>query len=147
MSGSRFLSGRTPNIGAIRLTVTENAGATFHPATGAFHWIAKDVPVPSTNTIVYSVTDNGAPTLSDSRTCKVVVLAAPRVVEIHRAGSNVQLIWTAIAGVRYRVQFKYRLSDEVWTGLSGEVTASGTTATKTDVVNASQRFYQIEVVP
>jgi hypothetical protein len=32
MSGSRFLSGRTPSIGAIRLMVLLTTGATFQPA-------------------------------------------------------------------------------------------------------------------
>ena len=32
MFGSRRLSGRTPSIGAIRLTVFDTTGATFQPA-------------------------------------------------------------------------------------------------------------------
>ncbi len=32
MSGSRCLSGRTPSIGAMRLTVLLTTGATFQPA-------------------------------------------------------------------------------------------------------------------
>jgi uncharacterized repeat protein (TIGR01451 family) len=119
------------------------AGAGISPVNGAFQWIARNVPVPSTNTIVYTVTDNGVPALTDTKSCRIVVLAAPRIVEIRRTGASVSLTWTAIAGSRYRVQFKDTLAQPDWSDLPGEVLATGQTASKTDAPGSQQRFYRI----
>jgi uncharacterized repeat protein (TIGR01451 family) len=132
-----------PNQLTYGLAAGAPAGASVNPANGAFQWLASGVPVPSTNTIVYTVTDNGVPALIDTKSCRIVVLAAPRIVDIRRTGASVSLTWTAIAGSRYRVQFKDNLAQPDWSDLPGEVTAAAPTAGKTDVLGAQQRFYRI----
>jgi hypothetical protein len=119
------------------------AVASVNPINGSFQRLAMGVPVPSTNTVVYTVSDNGSPTLSDEKTCRVIVLPAPRLTEIRRAGASVSLTWTAIAGSRYRVQFKDSLSQSDWSDLPGEVLATGETATRTDSLGPRQRFYRL----
>jgi hypothetical protein len=119
------------------------AGASANPINGSFQWLATGVPVPSTNTIVYSVTETGVPALTDTKHCRIVVLAAPRIVELRRAGASVSLTWTAIAGSRYRVQFKDNLAQPDWSDLPGEVLATGETATRTDSLGPRQRFYRL----
>ena len=53
--------------------------------------------------------------------------------------------WTACPGHNYRVQYKDRLEATDWTDLSGDVTASGFTASKADtsLTLSSQRFYRV----
>lgn len=69
------------------------------------------------------------------------MLGAPRSVEVSRTGANIALTWTAISGLRYRVQFKENLSQPEWTDLL----ATGQTATKNDTLGPQQRFYRIQV--
>jgi len=104
------------------------------------------VPIPSTNTVVYTVADDGAPVLTDSRTCRIIVLGPPRIVQANRSGANVVLTWTAIPGLRYRAVFKDNLGQPNWNDLAGDVVAAGQTATKTDTPGAQQRFYRIRTV-
>jgi hypothetical protein len=69
-------------------------------------------------------------------------------VLVNPASNTVTLTWTASAGLVYRVQYKNNLSDSNWQTLGSDVTATSTTATKTDsfVGSASQRFYRILLV-
>lgn len=52
-------------------------------------------------------------------------------------------------GKTYRVQLKTDLTDSVWTDLSGDVTAVGSTASKDDdtASGALRRFYRVLLVP
>jgi hypothetical protein len=62
-------------------------------------------------------------------------------------GNLIGLNWTAEPGRTYRVQFKTNLDASQWTDLPGDVTASGTTASRTDAVVGAQRFYRVLLVP
>jgi hypothetical protein len=55
-------------------------------------------------------------------------------------------MWTATAGKTYRVQHKAGLNQMNWSNLPGDVTATGTTASKVDntLGGATQRFYRVE---
>ncbi len=57
------------------------------------------------------------------------------------------MVWSAVAGRTYRVQFKDRVEDP-WTDLPGEITASGdTTSTQNTTAGASlARFYRAVLV-
>ena len=63
------------------------------------------------------------------------------------AGTEVS--WDSVGGVTYRVQFQNSLGDPGWNDLPGDVTAVGTTTTKTDTTTSgeSERFYRVQVVP
>ena len=71
---------------------------------------------------------------------------APTVTSIEVAGANVTLTFTTQPGRVYRVQYKDDLAAATWTALPGDVTATGTTATKTNTRNPTQRFYQVQLV-
>ncbi len=59
------------------------------------------------------------------------------------------LSWSATPGTKYRVNYKTEIDEPFWSDLAGDVTASGSTATKTDPSVDSQhhRFYRIQVLP
>jgi hypothetical protein len=123
------------------------AAATLDPATGVFEWTPTDTDI-GTNVLTVRVIDDGAPPMSDVKSFNVVVVAAPVIQSISVAGDNVTLVWSAVAGRSYQVQFKSDLADPVWGTLAGDVTAAGNTAKKTDVIGSNERrFYQILVMP
>lgn len=67
-----------------------------------------------------------------------------RVLTLTGAGTaEVTVVWCAVPGRTYRVQFKDRV-DAPWTDLPGDVTASGETASKTDSTAGASlaRFYR-----
>ncbi|PYJ00340.1 MAG: hypothetical protein DME25_20985 [Verrucomicrobia bacterium] len=78
------------------------------------------------------------------------VLDPPTLLQpqVDAASSTVTLTWTASAGLVYRVQFKTNLSDALWQTLGSDVTATKTTASKTDAAfgSAPQRFYRVLLV-
>jgi YD repeat-containing protein len=56
--------------------------------------------------------------------------------------------WQAVAGVRYRVQYKNKLDQSTWLDLPGDVVANGPGASKTDTSpNAESRFYRVLIIP
>jgi hypothetical protein len=75
----------------------------------------------------------------------------PLITSITVSGTDVTLVWTAVAGQKYRVQYTADLvgypPGSSWTDLTPDVTATGSTATKTDSVGGTtHRFYRIAVV-
>ncbi len=72
-----------------------------------------------------------------------------RVVALTSAGgTEVTVVWSAVPGRTYRVQFKDAV-EAPWTDLPGEVTATGDTASKTDTTAGASlaRFYRAVLVP
>ncbi|MBI3851739.1 MAG: tandem-95 repeat protein [Verrucomicrobia bacterium] len=55
------------------LSGTPPAGATINPTNGVFTWTPTEAQGPSTNVITVTVTDNGSPNLSDSKSFTVFV--------------------------------------------------------------------------
>ena len=75
-------------------------------------------------------------------------LPAPRlaVPSVFLDDGPVQLLWTAVPGQRYQVQFKEQLDDPAWSSLGLPVTATATTAAWTDTSippGTRQRFYRV----
>lgn len=64
-------------------------------------------------------------------------------------GGGVTIEWEANAGRSYRLQYKNALSDPTWQTLPGKVTATGPTASHTDLTATGQtrRFYRVLLVP
>jgi hypothetical protein len=60
--------------------------------------------------------------------------------------SILTLNWSAQPGRSYRVQYKTNLNDTVWQDLPGDISASGTTVSRTDSLGDEQRFYRILVL-
>ena len=67
------------------------------------------------------------------------------ILEVTRSGGSTTLRWEALPGAAYRVQYKANLPATTWSNLSGDVTATGLTASKTDTPPAGtlQRFYRV----
>jgi autotransporter-associated beta strand protein len=119
--------------------------ATVGSSTGVFAWTTTASDANTTNAITVRVTDDGTPTLGDSKSFTVTVVSAP-TADISVSGNVVTLSWTSIAGQSYRVQYKDNIDDASWTDLAPDVTASGSTASTTDTTT-SQRFYRVAVLP
>jgi len=69
-----------------------------------------------------------------------------RVITITSLGGGQRsIIWSAVPGRTYRVQFKNSVDDEEWTELPSLVTASGTTASMADTGDGTnaRRFYRV----
>ena len=64
------------------------------------------------------------------------------------SGGPVQVLWSAVSGKKYRVQFKDSLTDTNWTALPGDVNATDTTAFKEDTTPATgnQRYYRVLLI-
>ena len=120
--------------------------ATVGASNGIFTWTTSEADL-GTNSITVRVTDNGSPLLSDPKTFNVVVVALPIFEQPTIAGEAITLTWSAIAGQKYRVQFKTDLNEAAWTDLGGDVTATGSTASKThSIAGSPQRFYRLLVL-
>ena len=120
--------------------------ANLSPNLGVFNWQSSDADIGSTNSITLRVTDNGVPPKSDAKPFSIAVLARPHIVDAAISGGDFTLTWTAIPGQKYRVQFKNDLNDLNWSDLGADVSASVDSASKSDSLNLSHRFYRVIVV-
>ncbi len=61
------------------------------------------------------------------------------------ATGSVTVLWSALPGRTYQVQYRTNMTDAPWTDLPGVVTPNGSTGTKTDpqAGSASQRYYRV----
>jgi hypothetical protein len=134
------------NILSFSLDVGAPALAGIGTSSGVFNWQTSDGNIGSTNNITVRVTDSGTPPLSDAKPFSIAVLARPSIVDASVSGGDFALTWTAIPGQKYRVQFKNDLNDANWSDLVPDVTASLSSAYKSDPLSATQRFYRVLVV-
>jgi hypothetical protein len=89
---------------------------------------------------------DGQSVTSASALLTIAVEARPVIQTIDIVGEMVSITWSAIAGTRYRVQYNTDLSGAGWVDLPGVVTATGSTASREDVLLGSgQRFYRVRV--
>ena len=73
---------------------------------------------------------------------------APRIESISVSGSVVTISWSAIAGQRYRLQYKDSPTTGTWQDVLPEVTASSATAAASVPFEAvARRFYRVMQVP
>jgi hypothetical protein len=61
--------------------------------------------------------------------------------------TDVVITWNSVSNGNYRVQYKPLLSATNWTDLIGDVTATGSTASKNDILTSTNRFYRVQVLP
>jgi len=137
------------NILTFSLEPGAPAGAIINPTSGVFTWTPTSSQAPSTNLVIVRVTDNGVPSLSDTKPFKIVVAPPPTAIEsILVSGDTVAITWSAVPGQIYRVQFKSDLGEATWRDVAGDVTASGSTAMKIDFTKSSaRRYYRVMVLP
>jgi hypothetical protein len=73
---------------------------------------------------------------------------APMMLPLTLSGTtNIVIAWTAVSNAIYRVQYNATLGSTNWTALVGDVTATGGTASKTDILTSSNRFYRVQILP
>jgi hypothetical protein len=126
--------------------------STTIPA-GAASTTVTITPKSSTNfvgaaTAALTLATNSAYTVSSTNSATVTIAGNSMPANINVAsGNNLNLTWSSVAGKTYAVSYKNNLTDPVWTKLSGNITATGTTATYLDTTKGSQpsRFYIIYV--
>jgi hypothetical protein len=136
------------NTLAFSLGTNAPAGAVIDPTTGIFQWSTSDAFANTTNSITVNVTDNGVPPLSDSKAFTVTVDPRPILQAVGLSSNLISLSWNAVSGQVYRAQFKQSLSSAFWTNLPPDVTATGSSAAKTDTIGPSAvRFYRVQVLP
>ena len=122
--------------------------ASVVPLTGVFSWpVPPNQPV-STNAVTIFVTDNGYPSLSNSRTFKVIVGPSLRITSIVDEGGSMTISAPATVGRNYTLVTKDDLSIPAGWPSTG-TTQTGTNATVIFTVPAtnSQRFYRVLLEP
>jgi hypothetical protein len=133
------------------LTFSLDAGAPAGASItsgGFFTWSTAGAPAPSTNLITVRVGDNGSPSLDDSETLTLVVLAPLSFNVVSLTASQLRLSWEMAPGQTYQVEYKDNLNAANWTPLDSTPTAAGNSLSVT--VNVSgppqQRFYRVRPV-
>jgi hypothetical protein len=134
-----------PNSLAYSLDPGAPATAAVNASTGVFQWLTTDADIGAPNLITVRVTDNGVPPLSDAKTFSVTVAQRPALGVSALGGNSFGVGWSAIAGVKYRVEYKDHLDDSAWTTLA-EIVAASDAASVTDNNGGTQRFYRIMIV-
>ena len=86
---------------------------------------------------------NGA-VVSDQHSCGSFILP-PRISIGAVTSQSLTLSWTSQVGVTYRVQWSASLVGGTWTDEAGDVTATGTTCTKTVAIppGTTARYYRV----
>ena len=131
------------NLLTFALTGTPPAGATVNSTNGIFNWTPSEAQL-GTNSFTIRVTDNGTPNLTDQKSFAVDVQPQPLLSIVSVSTTNIVLSWTSIAGQDYLLQFKTNLNDALW-GLVTNVTASGNSASATDTLANTEKFYRLQV--
>jgi hypothetical protein len=121
-------------------------GATIDPASGLFSWTSSVAQAGSSNSVSVKASDNGTPSLSDSKTFMVSVVAPLEISSVSLTNGMVRIVWNSIPGSVYRVEYGTNLTSTVWTGLAPDVAATGGTCEATDVVSGEQKSYRVRWV-
>jgi len=124
------------------------ATASVNAANGVFSWTPDDTEAGTTNRVTIRATDDGTPPLSDTGTFSVTVVGRPLILSIFLSNNAPTLEWSAIAGQSYRLQYAPLPVNLVWSDVAGDLTATGSTVSKTDPAPATtNRFYRVRVLP
>src|SRR5439155_2476390 len=129
--------------------------AAITSASGVFTWSPGSSFANTTNNVTVIVTDDNPYAtnrhLNDLKSFQVIVkppLSFLSTQPVSFTNSAVTLSWASVSGQSYRIQFSTNLVSTNWTALLPDVTATNTTASKTDVVGSNAfRFYRILLVP
>jgi hypothetical protein len=97
-------------------------------------------------TITPSGVTSGNYTISFNTGTLIVTAPAPTIQPPVVTKTNIVITWSAVSNATYRVQFRSTLS-AAWTDLPGDVTATGSSASKTDAPSTAVGFYRIQVLP
>jgi hypothetical protein len=107
---------------------------------------------PGENVGSYLITPSGLTsgnyTITFNTGTLTITAPTPLMLPLTLVGTtNVVISWSTVSNGTYRVQYKPVLNATNWTDLVGDVTATGSTASKTDILTTSNRFYRVQVLP
>jgi hypothetical protein len=84
--------------------------------------------------------------MSDAKTFTITVISQPQILSISLSNEVATIVWSAIPGQGYRLQFKGYLNDTNWSDALPDVIATGPAASKDDSLEGvTQRYYRILV--
>lgn len=85
---------------------------------------------------------------SDGSIRKLVAsLGPPAITGITNNGNDLTLTWQSVPGWNYRLQYKTSFDAPDWADVSGDVTATATSASKTTGMVEDARFYRVQWLP
>jgi len=117
------------------------------PNSGVLTWATSPEDTGTAHSFTIRVTDSGNPPLDASTAFSVSTVPAPQMESLFPTGSEIELIWSAIPGLRYQIQTSSNLNDSIWSDISGDIIAEGSMMTNSSSVAATpQYFYRILVL-
>ena len=136
------------------VTFTVTAGGT--PPL-YYQWRFNDADIEGATSSSYSLTniqpeDSGGYSVEISNAVDTVIslegvltliTPPPQIFSLDVTDGMFTLTWSALGGKTYRVQYNETLNETNWTDLLPDVTATGSTASKSDPVVPNQRFYRV----
>ena len=131
VSYSGFVNGETPAVLSGTLAITRAPGESMGT------YAISPSGLSSSN---YSITFSaGTLTIIGGST---VVLPL-----VFKAGNGIEISWSALSNLTYRVQYTSDLASGAWTDLAGDILANSSTASIKDILTPTNRFYRIRVLP
>jgi hypothetical protein len=95
----------------------------------------------------YSVeVSNAVDTVISLEAVLSLITPPPQILSPEISEDMFTLTWSALPGKTYRVQYKNDLDEVDWIDLLPDVTAESTTASKSDPIGNSQRYYRVFAV-
>lgn len=76
----------------------------------------------------------------------VSAVPAPKVVSTSKSGNTVTVTWTSQPNLNYQLQYKTNVTQVGWLNLGSAITATGSTASASDTISATQRYYRVASV-
>jgi uncharacterized repeat protein (TIGR03806 family) len=123
-------------------------GAAINATNGTITWTPAPDQVNTTNVIAAFVTDDGVPNLSATNTFTVTVVSRPVIQSIIPVAGGLNITWSSIPGINYRLQYQTNLNPAVWNNTSNIVLATAGTATNAVPPPSKARlFYRVQVLP
>ena len=122
-----------------------------------YQWRFNDADIEGATSSSYSLTniqpeDSGGYSVEISNAVDTVIslegvltliTPPPQIFSLDVTDGMFTLTWNALGGKTYRVQYNETLNETNWTDLLPDVTATGSTASKSDPVVPNQRFYRV----
>jgi len=136
-------NGNTRLLGPIELAPGES-----EEFSGSYIVTAGSNPAIDTVTAQGTDTCQGRTVSARANCAGPVPLVQLVVASVTTSNGTATVAWTATPGTTYRLQWKDSLQGSTWNDIPGDIIATGTNASKTDVMDQTkQRFYRIMIVP
>jgi len=136
-------NGNTRLLGPIELAPGES-----EEFSGSYIVTAGSNPAIDTVTAQGTDTCQGRTVSARANCAGPVPLVQLVIASVTTSNGTATVAWTATPGTTYRLQWKDSLQGSTWNDIPGDIIATGTNASKTDVMDQTkQRFYRIMIVP